>query len=110
MSHDLSQSVEAVARKGRDGDTWYRAIGPKERPLDTAGQEIYLVEDLDDRLAGKAKLSQDRVYGPFLLDHLGVTRVDQVEEQIGLVQLLEGGLERRDQLRRKSPDESNRVG
>src|SRR5574337_1100730 len=96
FAHRVQQSIKAIPREGRYGHPLYRGLTDRERRCDPAGQEIDLIENVNNRFRREIELSQDRVYSLPLLDRLRMAGVDHMEQEIGLVQLLEGRLKRRD--------------
>ena len=54
---------------------------------------VRLVEDLEHRLVQEAQGGQDVVHRGHLLQKTGIAQVDDVDEEVGLLQLFQGGLE-----------------
>ena len=85
--------------------------GAGRRPSGAAGiDEVGLVEDHEAWLVARAELVEDRLDGGPVLGDVRIGGVDDLEQDVGPVDLLERRPERVDELVRQLVDEPDRVG
>ena len=104
----VEQLVHALASGGRDGD---RSVVAGEQTAEHRGvlHEIGLVEDDELGQLGRPDLPQHPPDSRHLPLRVGGGGVDDVDEQVGLGDDVQGGLERLDQLVGQLPDEADGV-
>ena len=73
-------------------------------------QEIHLVEHEDARDADEVEIGEERLGGLDVLVHRRIGRVHDVEQEVRVRGLLEGGAEGREQILGQVTDEPDRVG
>ncbi len=103
------QRVHAVARQAGDEDR------PGDRRAQRIGipgglEQIRLVEGDEARLVARPELVEDRLDGRPVLLEVRVRGVDDLEQDVGPIDLLERRPESVDQLVRQLVDEADRVG
>jgi len=98
--------VEAGAAEGGDGDGG--GVGGEGGKL-LGGEEIDLVEDVEDGLAGDGELGEDGFDLEALLVAYGTGGVLDVEEDFGALDLFEGGAEAGDEGVGEVADEADGV-
>ncbi len=100
---------EAEACASGDGDG---IGGAAELGLDEVaiGEGVDFIKDCEHLLAVGIELADDGVDGVDLLLEIGVAEVNDVDEEVRLVDFLEGGLERLDDGVRELADEADCVG
>src|SRR5262249_44515065 len=109
VTNSRFQSVEPLAPSRADGDGTF-VMGfehIEERPI---GNLVGLVEDEQGRVFFETQLCEHFLDGLNLTLRFGARCIDDVQEQIGLARLLEGGLERSDQRVRQVSNKADRVG
>ena len=100
---ELKKLRHALARPGGDG---HHVLAPGQ---DLAAGAVALVEHLDPGQAAGAKLGDQVVHHLRLLLPVGIGHVDDVEQEVGVFQLLQRGLERLHQLVGQLADKAHRV-
>src|SRR5712692_821892 len=100
------QLGKSLPRQRRDG---HAAGGMRQRPR-LLGRAVELVEDQEPRRGGEVQRGEHALHRLRLLLVLRIARVDDVEEKIGLLQLLQRGAESSHQIARQVADEPHGVG
>jgi hypothetical protein len=104
----LEQFRESLAGACGDGDGACEEAGPTLEDV-LGRKEVDLVEDHQGGAFGSADLGEHAIDGTDLFLGVRVADVDDVEEEVGFDDFLEGGLERLDEAVRELPDEPDGV-
>src|SRR5690606_76706 len=73
-------------------------------------EKVRLIEDREARHLGQLEVAENLLGGRDVITHARIAHIDDVEQQIGVLRLFEGGTECREELFGQVPNETHRVG
>ena len=109
IDDETTEILEALSGDSGDEDG-IRGDGVEDDAGDMVAEEVALVEDGDGGLSMTAYLVEGGADALDLMEDIGVTHVDDVEEEVGVAGLGEGGMERGDEVMGEVADEADGIG